>query len=447
MSDLLVIGQRPIDALVAWEERDIGYVAACEGGTDSELVSARLGCPVETVERRIGIRHPWSNANVEDAAALMYAGCNRDTADDLLPYAASSLCEARLRSRSSIFALPHSLKANLDDKVRTRRSLRKLGISTPPSAVVPGADIAFDALRERIGVPFVVQRRAGSAGVGTWIIREPQDVPRVAAAPGEPLLVSLHLAGPVINVHGVVTDTGAVAAPPSVQGHGIAGVGVGDAGYCGNDFRLAGALDECAIAAVVRDTRRAGSWLQSLGYRGVFGVDFVVCDELSYLLEINPRFQGSSWLLAELQAEIGEPRIGDRHLAAFAGGEMPRHAARPLDRGSFVVVHHTGDEPVVVSRELAAGGYAVVDDELVWRRPALSPIDDRGADVVIGGAPRAGVRVLPGSVLARISSTHSLFVSATQLSPLGQVAVDAVRRALCGARPTPATAGVPSVAS
>ncbi len=92
-------------------------------------------------------------------------------------------------------------------------------------------------------------------------------------------------------------------------------------GFCGNDFASAALLDSRLLLEAELITNRVGQWAFGHGYRGQFGLDFLLHDGELLVAEINPRFQASSYLsegLAEAQ-DLSGPYL--EHLASFL--ELP----------------------------------------------------------------------------------------------------------------------------
>src|SRR5262249_21714573 len=87
-------------------------------------------------------------------------------------------------------------------------------------------------------------------------------------------------------------------------------------------------------------------------YLGVFGVDALCLGDEVFFTEINPRFQGSSALSAEIAAALDIPDVHLDHLAATLGlvpGEPDltvREWAERQPARSHIVVHNTSGTPV-----------------------------------------------------------------------------------------------------
>lgn len=170
--------------------------------------------------------------------------------------------------------------------------------------------------------PVVLRSSRSDGGTGVKLARDPANVDAqwpyhedgfVAVAP------YLHPNIP-LNINACVWRDGRVTLHgPSVQLIGVPGCTNHAFGYCGNDFAAAARLAPRHLTALDELTRGVGRWLASQGYCGAFGVDALVHEDRVVLVELNPRFQGSSRWAAQLDRAIGRPDQFLEHLAAFMG--------------------------------------------------------------------------------------------------------------------------------
>lgn len=84
--------------------------------------------------------------------------------------------------------------------------------------------------------------------------------------------------------------------------------------YCGNSYypnasNISKKVKACA--------QIAGDALQHINYRGICGLDFIVCKDNVFLIEINPRFQGSSLALNETLAQQSLPSLFELNTLCF----------------------------------------------------------------------------------------------------------------------------------
>ncbi len=123
-----------------------------------------------------------------------------------------------------------------------------------------------------------------------------------------------------INVHLVVFDDDCIVFPVS---HQII--------YNENDsFRFMGAdfytnFTNKIYDCIIENSHIIGNELRKIGYRGVCGIDYLIKDDNIYFLEVNPRFQASTFLLNNHLAEIDIPSIQELNIMAFS------HMKKPLE--------------------------------------------------------------------------------------------------------------------
>lgn len=55
-------------------------------------------------------------------------------------------------------------------------------------------------------------------------------------------------------------------------------------------------------------------FLKGLGYKGVFGIDYILVDKTIYLMEINARFQTSTYALNKILSEKNQPTLFDKQI-------------------------------------------------------------------------------------------------------------------------------------
>ncbi len=92
-------------------------------------------------------------------------------------------------------------------------------------------------------------------------------------------------------------------------------------GYCGNDFASARELPVETIEQCGTITKNVARWLADREYKGAFGIDLLCYKDNVHFVEINPRFQGSSKISAQIDKAAGRVDIYTSHLLAWNGVE------------------------------------------------------------------------------------------------------------------------------
>jgi hypothetical protein len=229
--------------------------------------------------------------------------------------------------------------------------------------------------------PIMLRRSRTSGGEGIVRVDSPDLVPSMWPRGAEAFAsVSPFLEDVLpINLGGTVWRDAVTVHYPSIQLIGIPGCGQRPFGYCGNDFGLSRTLEPSLLDQMEESTKKIGSWLGSHGYRGTFGVDFLVHEGVPLFTEVNPRFQGSTHLSCRISVEQGEPCLMLEHLASTL--DLPattrpplRAQVRDLPDMSHVVVHWSGTEaarvdPLRLIESMRDHGSAIGAD--VRTRPSL----------------------------------------------------------------------------
>ncbi|HEY1969668.1 MAG TPA: hypothetical protein VGH89_17070 [Pseudonocardia sp.] len=328
-------------------------------------------------------------------------------------------------------------------KIDARAWFRQLGVPVPASVVVAGEEgLHYDDLRRQLGTPFVAQRPKGSSGAGTYLI---DSAAAVLALPAEDhWLVSQYAGDTTVNFHGFVPEDGPpLVLRPSVQLTDVDGLGSGFGQYAGSDFTAPDHLSPLAVGTAERATRRIGFALAELGYLGLFGVDFAVAGDQAAALELNPRMQGSTWLLGEIELAAGTRPTMVRHVVrpehlelAIPGGSTDGNTDVSTDvettwgaaGGSQLIVRHT-EAAARLLRAPIGGRHRLADNWLDWTAPGFGLLECTRDECVLINVPRPGAVVHPGGILARVVTRTSMTDPSGQtLNDHGKLLIDALRR-------------------
>lgn len=275
------------------------------------------------------------------------------TPSALLPYRPSSFLSAiwfARRDRCLNLGLFGGHQSAFEHKPWVETSLTALGVRTIPWTYVADEEQLRTEEMLRRG-PLILRRSRTSGGEGIVRVDDArqarQQWPRVAEAF---VSVAPFLSGGVpVNVGATAWHDGVTVHYPSVQLIGIPDCVTRPFGYCGNDFGRVKDLDRPVLDQIESATVTIGNWLRSYGYRGTFGVDFLVHDGVPLFTEINPRFQGSTHASCKLAIDAGQSCLMLEHLAAIMGMPAPRQrpvaelAAEAANLAHFVV-HWTGEQ-------------------------------------------------------------------------------------------------------
>ena len=242
----------------------------------------------------------------------------------ILPYRPSAVLASAYFTRSNVsryLGVFHEKQACFEHKPWVETELQRIGVPVLPWSYFADEDHALIHEAAETG-PIVLRANRSDGGAGLTLVKNPTQIQSewpihpdgfLAAAP------FLHPSIP-LNVNACVFEDGTVSIhQASLQLIGITQCTSHPFGYCGNDFAALGMLDSSALEDLEEITSMVGRWLRIEGYLGAFGIDALFHDGTIYLVEVNPRFQGSSAMAATLMREVGRPDLYLDHISAFLG--------------------------------------------------------------------------------------------------------------------------------
>ena len=403
-SRVIWCGQRGEDVLSFVPERALAGIVCCDWTYSLGRLSSRI--PVVSVERTSQRRRLWSSATLRDisAKALDAVVLDRLQNDDapllLLPYMTTSELSQKASTygeRMRVLASPPEVVERLSDKVLQRQLFAKAGLPTPGS-ITCFAREAKEASCAFAGDewPLVVQPPRSSLGIGTFAARRAEDMRRLAtSAIDEQVLISRYLPGIAANIHAVASPRGTVLGWPSIMitGNPACCIAENEFAFCGNDFAASHHLSPDARRKLFYLAEQVGKLLVREGFIGLFGLDAILHAGDWHILEANCRFQGSTGLLASLEARTPRRPVVCDHIAALTGtfGKHTGIGSPSLPApvaGSQIVLYQKESRPVVVPR-VAEGP---LESTPVWN---------------LHGVAVEGTTAEPGSILGRLVSTES----------------------------------------
>ena len=241
--------------------------------------------------------------------------------------------------------------------------------------------------------PKILRISRASGGAGIELIRTAEELESAWPHSSDHLVaLGPYLGGALpINVGAVVHDTNTITLHPgSVQLIGIPHCTSRPFGYCGNDMAAFANLGKDRISQVETAVREVGRWLGQEGYRGAFGVDFLLDGDVLYFAEVNARLQGSTALSSALASESGHVDIMIDHLSALLGIAPTETLSlsewcEELPQAGQVIVHNLEGRQAKLAHpkhlwELGGNGF---DPQLL---------------------PKPDIHVDPGAILARLTT-------------------------------------------
>jgi hypothetical protein len=308
------------------------------------------------------------------------------------PLACPALAAFATETGRELVCPPTELCHWLNDKANFLAALGDLGLPRLPGRWLRLAEARYAELASEMGTKLVAQLARGVSGSGTVFIGSEDEYVAAGTRFGDaPVWVAPDVCGLSFNINAIAMDNGTLVSCPNVQLTGFSILHAPPGGYCGNDYAAAREAPAELLTAVVEQTGRIGAWLRSLGFRGLFGLDFVAGRQV-YAVDLNPRWQGSTGLLTQAEYKAGRLPLAVAELAYRLGllgeSELLGHRESFLEplTASHISLRHGGPGWARVAGDLRPGVYSPAG----FVRPGLELVDLDAADeiLVTGGLPR-----------------------------------------------------------
>ena len=408
----------------------VEVVVCMDDSPTHELIAAAAGTRFLDVERSRGrvVDDAAIEGLVPAVAGALSAAVRRRSSARWVAAAASTSASLRdfAAANGVLFAAnAPALVASLNDKACFLDALAELGLPQLPGRWLRLSAARYPEIAAELGTTFVAQLARGASGSGTAFIASEQDHAAVAARFGDrPVRVAPDLGQLSVNVNALALERSVIVSCPSVQLAGLPLLGADRGMYCGNDFIAARALPGRVTTAVTEQTARVGGWLAARGFRGLYGLDFVVdqAHDAVYAVDLNPRWQGSTTLLTLAEAKAGRLPLAAAELAWRLGALGEDDLRREADT-FFAPVHaaHLSLRAPAAGASIVGGSLrpGVYSGAAEFLRTGFELTDCARDDelLVSGGVPRCGARMGPTAHLVRIACERRVLDLST-LQPL-----------------------------
>lgn len=297
-----------------------------------------------------------------------------------------------------------SVRDKYENKVFFRESLKASGIEPIPAETYEYRDITWELLKniqKRIGKKIVLQvsELTYGGGVGTAFIENEADfgdfitrmerlknakVPRKV----ETVIVTPYVEGTPSSIIGCVTKYGVITGTVQTQLQDISEVFCpkkGSGVYCGHDWSYKRYPDNVVYEAK-KIARLFGEHISKDGYRGIFGLDLIINEELEkvYPIECNPRYTDALPVFTQLAVKRGLPTFEYFHFLEHMGVsykiDVEKISMDYFDnfQGSQMILMLREDTHTTNRGEIEAGIYKYFDGEVKYLRPSYKFSDLAG---------------------------------------------------------------------
>jgi hypothetical protein len=348
---------------------------------------------------------------------------------------------------------PAALRHHLDSKLTTTRLANKAGVTSVPHVLARVENYASLRRAARdLGPDLVVQLSHGDSGTTTFFISSAADfrahAGAIAAAPEVKVMRRIRCRP--LTIEGCVSRHGTLVGPLMAELIGFRALTPYRGGWCGNELaplRLGAGLRRQAQRATIA----LGRQLRRVGYRGYFGLDFLLDQDTGalYLGELNPRITGATFLTSQAALDAGSVPLLLYHLLEWFAVDYRVDVADFNDRwltpprtGDWgqLIIEHTAETAHVVSGAPASGVWRLAGDgtlSLVRREFHPRAVTDE-TEALFLRTVDDGQAVSAGGSLGRVFTRGRLLTDDWQLNPRAAAWVRGFRQRFAASAPASA---------
>lgn len=269
-----------------------------------------------------------------------------------------------------------SLNRKFENKINFVEITGKLKIPNARSSVMILE--SFEAIGKYLGngKKCVIQLPRGFSGNSTFLIGGKEDFDKVLKDyHGRSIKIAEYLAGETFTINGCVGGNDICVGKPIYQITGLTDFNGNELGTSGNDYAYPDKLGVDVREKIFNYTKMAGRYMKKEGYRGIFGLDFIVGKNGTVdLIEINPRLVGSVPVYTKLQIENNELPFLAIHIEEFL--KRKNKNIHPAEQSfsfwqrekkfnaSQLILRNVTKDPLEVEKAPASGIYEIKNGRL-----------------------------------------------------------------------------------
>ena len=264
-----------------------------------------------------------------------------------------------------------SLISLLGNKFQTRQWLHEI-VPILPYWMGKGASLNYSALQNFFPgtKEFTLQASASCGGSGTFLVTKENFKTVLRSLDIEAIFAVTPFIRESIspNIHLVIYDDSVLLLPASIQ---LFDSHVNVFSYKGADFPMFQSLPDSIKQSINKYAMEIGNSLRRAGYRGVCGVDFLVTKNSIYFMEVNARFQSSSFLINRALRDAGiKDSLQSMNINAFCGkrkDQIPHDISVKYSFFHYSYVHQFREQLQFVHALFQkASEVQCIDDALNW---------------------------------------------------------------------------------
>lgn len=253
----------------------------------------------------------------------------------------------------------------LNNKFKTRE-LVSAEVPTLEYIFVNSDELKYENMVEKLKCnKFVVQGETGAGGDSTFLVSSQDDLENIKLKENVEYSVSRYIRHLPLNVTLIITDDMSITFPVSAQ---LILLTDNMFKYVGGDFVRSQTLSADVNNQIAKYNDCISKKVKALGYRGILGIDYILLenDEVIFM-EINPRFQSSSFLLSKELEKKYNSCVAEMHYNAMIGKKVENLVLNEVNQ-SFINCSGAQEYSSLKGYQVIENGYFKGNTSSVYRK-------------------------------------------------------------------------------
>lgn len=300
-----------------------------------------------------------------------------------------------------------------EDKISFHNFCKSCGLPVPQGEINYLNKLRWEEFTKNYGEKLVFQFGHGWAGNTTYFINKRSDFDNlISANSNREVRLTKFIEGDTYLNNACVTRERILMSAPALQITAPLGFTLNPGGTCGRVWPAANLSPE-SLEEINTITLKVGEKMREMGYRGFFGLDFIVDKNTDkvYISENNARLTASTPMYTKLELKHGKIPLLFFHILEFLEKEQPIDLSVSGDeeiRGSELILRNAQKETMTVTNNFPQGIYINEDGKLVKIRDGISIEDIKKPEEFFLAAVGKGREVTSENEIARLDTLDNI---------------------------------------
>lgn len=253
----------------------------------------------------------------------------------------------------------------LNNKFKTREMVQN-EVKTLEYIYINSNELKYENLVEKLKYDkFVVQGETGAGGDSTFLVSSKEDLKKINLKENTKYSVSKYIKHLPLNATLIITDDMPISFPTSAQ---LILLTDNMFKYVGGDFVRAQKLKTSINKKIQKYNDYIAKKVKLLGYRGVLGIDYILLENDDVIfMEINPRFQSSSFVLSKELEKKYSSCVAELHYNAMTGKKIENLVLNEINQ-SFINCSISQEYSSLKKYQILENGYFKENISSVYRK-------------------------------------------------------------------------------